>query len=106
MGLPKQDDILCAKITNMSTKEIVVVKDAEKLKRARNAANLLKFKLGTAEKENPEIEIVYELKDHTKVSVSANEKTVYFKGKALPVKGIDGGYFIAVVNVCFFGDVN
>lgn len=102
IGLPNQDDILCARITNMSTKEMVLVKDAEELKRARNAANLLTFKLGAAEKQDPKIEIVYELKDHTKVSVSANEKTVYFKDKAFPVKGGNGGYFIAVVDVCFF----
>jgi len=104
IGLPQQDDILCATITNKITNEIVVVNDVEELEMARNVANFLNFKMGinVTEKENPKFEIVYELKNHKKVTISANEKTVYFKDKALPIKGDNGEVFVNIVEGYFF----
>ncbi|WMJ21970.1 hypothetical protein RBG61_08150 [Paludicola sp. MB14-C6] len=102
LGLPQQENIIRSTITNKITNETVVVNTEKELEIARNATNLLNFKLGTTLKENPKFEIVYELKDHTKVTISANEKTVYFKNRAFSIKGDNGTLFVNIVEGYFF----
>lgn len=105
-GLPDSKDIVRVEITNTRiSEEAKVYTDEEKIELARKAANFLNYRLGTveaAENKSGFITIRYEEADGTVTEISADEATVFWKGKARELK--DDETFVNLVEGIFFLD--
>lgn len=104
IGLPNVDHITRVEITNTKfSDEPKVYTDAENIELARKVANFLSYKPGTAddmEEDEGYITIRYEKNDGEIVEISANETTVFWKGKAHELK--DDKTFVNLVEGIFF----
>lgn len=101
-GLPKEKDVSYIEIYNASLDDIRICTESEDIEKCIKIVYLLNYKLGTPKQGSPLITITYHLKDGKKLSVSANENTVYWKGKAHTIKDDNGDFFVDVIEGMFF----
>ncbi len=106
MGLPELEEIARVEITNARlSQEPKVFEDAENIELARKVAIFLNYKPGTVESGeygDDFITIRYEEADGTVTEISANETTVFWRGKAHELKHDDT--FVNLVEGIFFGE--
>ena len=66
-----------------------IITDTENVELLVKAANLLNYKLGTPDTTDPELTVIYTLKNGEVRVISANRTTMWWKGKAHPLKEPD-----------------
>lgn len=105
-GIPRIEDISCVEISDeelgVSARTFTEIEDIEK---AVNIVKFLNYELGTPKQGEPFITITYRTKDDAVISVSANEETVYWNGRAYTIKGDAGTTFVKITEGLFFYDV-
>ena len=103
LGLPKVEDVQSVKLVSPDS-DPVTVTDAENVELLVKAANLLNYKFGTPDAADPELPESYTLRYNLKNGevrvLSANRTTVWWKGKAHPLKEPD--VFYNVLEGLFF----
>ena len=99
MGLPGPDEVRSVTLVSLDggTKTVT---DAENIELLVKAANLLNYTFGTPDTTDPELTVTYELNNGEVCVLSANHTTVWWKGRAHPVKQQD--VFCNVVQGLFF----
>lgn len=101
-GLPKEKDVSYIEIYSASLDEIRICTESEDIEKCVKIVHLLNYKFGTSKQGPPLITITYHLKDGEKLSISANDNTVYWKGKAHTIKDDNGDFFVGVIEGMFF----
>lgn len=100
LGLPKAEDVQSVKLVSQDS-DPVTVTDTENVGLLVKAANLLNYKFGAADAADPEIYTLrYNLKNGEVRVLSASRTTVWWKGKAHPLKEPD--VFYNVLEGLFF----
>lgn len=108
LGVPSTQDVQKVTVSHSErsgeTKELT---DFENIELAVNLTGFLKYSLfeKVDSSDNPTITITYYLSNGKNISVSANEKTVWWKGKAHAIKE-DGQFIKLTEGVFFFSEVN
>lgn len=103
IGLPEAEDVQSVTLICEDGRSRVVT-DAEDVDLLVKAANLLNYRFGTAEEEQPKLTAVYELKDGGSCVLQAGQTTVWWKGKAHPLKQKRVFYNVAEGLFFFDGD--
>ena len=85
LGRPKAEDVQSVTLVSLDSDSITVT-DAENVELLVKAANLLNYKLGTPDTTDPELTVTYTLKNGESRVLSANATTMWWKGKAHPLK--------------------
>lgn len=85
--IPKPEDVQAVEITDLSLeiqgKEIT---EPDEIEMAVKCCKLLSWKPGTPEKTEPEVEMVFRLKDGSAIRFGGNETTAWRDGKAYRIK--------------------
>lgn len=103
IGLPKAEEVKNVTLLRADGESRVVV-DTEDIELLVKAANLLSYRLGTPENEQPLLTVVYELKNGDACVLRAGETTVDWKGKLHPLKQEE--VFYNIVEGLFFFNGN
>lgn len=103
LDIPEIDNISYIEISDhrldVDSRKITEIEDIEM---ARKLPNLLLYKLGKPEQDEPVIELEFHLKDGKSFLIGANENTVCINGKEHSLKGDNGRTFIKVIEGIFF----
>ena len=99
LGLPKAENVQSVTLVSLDSGSVTVT-DAENVELLIKAANLLNYKLGTPDTTDPELTVTYNLKNGEVRVLSADRTTVWWKGKAHPLKQPD--VFYNVLEGLFF----
>lgn len=103
-GAPKLEAITQVEITDMRLGgETRVFTDPEKIELARKLINFLNYRIGGDPEGEPVVTITYYVEDGDPVTVSANETTVWWHGKAQAVK--EQEIFLTLTEGIFFYDL-
>lgn len=102
-GLPEAEAVQSVTLLRADGESRVVI-NAEDVDLLVKAANLLNYRFGTAKEEQPKLTVVYELKDGGSYVLQAGETTVWWKGKAHPLK--QKKIFYNVAEGLFFQDID
>ena len=97
-GLPKVEEVEQVSITSGAEEKIVT--DPEDLELLVNAANLLNYRLWGQTQGEPEVTLTYFLTNGETVSISANETTMWWHGKAHPIH--EERTFVNIIQGLFF----
>ena len=96
LGLPKAEDVQSVELVSLNNSSVTVldgnsvtITDTENVELLVKAANLLNYKLGTPDTTDPELTVIYTLKNGEVRVISANRTTMWWKGKAHPLKEPD-----------------
>ena len=103
LGLPKADEVESVTLVSLDSGSVMVT-DAENVELLVKAANLLNYKLGTPDTTDPELTVTYTLKNGEVRVLSANATTMWWKGKAHPLKQPE--VFCNIVEGLFFNGNN
>lgn len=105
IGLPKPADISSVDILDRKLSGGPrTLTEEEEIVLAVKLANFLNYKPGRTEPGEAVIEVTYHMKSGEAITLSANENTVFWKGKARPVKTENGEMFIKLAEGVFFFD--
>lgn len=88
-GVPEPEELQAVQITDrLYSNDAKEFSDEESLRLAVNLTNFLKYKPWGhgSDEEEARVAITYCCKDGSQVQISANENTVWWKGKALELK--------------------
>lgn len=104
-GVPNAKNVV--EVTIASTEhpaETIVSSDAECIERTVKLTGFLKYRLFTAAQEDdaPIVTIVWTLRDGSVCEISASRETVWWRGRALPLK--DEAFFINLADGIFFNE--
>lgn len=100
MGLPKKEDVKSISITENNSEEKTIT-DEDDIELLVNAANLLNYRLFGETAGEPIISVTYHLKTGDDVIIEANNDTMWWHGKAHPIKETD--MFVEIIQGLFFG---
>ena len=96
LGLPKAEDVQSVELVGLNNSSVTVldgnsvtITDTENVELLVKAANLLNYKLGTPDTTDPELTVIYTLKNGEVRVLSANRTTMWWKGKVHPLKEPD-----------------
>ena len=106
-GIPSAQDVASVTLTDTEFPGAAPeYTDAESIERTLKLTGFLKYRLFTAASEDdaPVISIVWTLRDGTTREISASRETVWWRGKAYPLK--DDGFFINLTEGIFFAPGN
>ena len=106
-GIPSAKDVASVTLTDTEFPGAAPeYTDAESIERTLRLTGFLKYRLFTAASEDdaPVISIVWTLRDGTTREISASRETVWWRGKAYPLK--DDGFFINLTEGIFFAPGN
>ena len=104
-GVPNAKNVVEVTITSTEhPAETIVSSDAECIERAVKLTGFLKYRLFTATQEDdaPIVTIVWTLRDGSVCEISASRETVWWRGRALPLK--DEAFFINLADGIFFNE--
>ena len=104
-GVPNAKNVVEATITSTEhPAETIVSSDAECIERTVKLTGFLKYRLFTAAQEDdtPIVTIVWTLRDGSVCEISASRETVWWRGRALPLK--DEAFFINLEDGIFFNE--
>ena len=104
-GVPNAKNVVEVTITSTEhPAETIVSSDAECIERTVKLTGFLKYRLFTAAQENdtPIVTIVWTLRDGYVCEISASRETVWWRGRALPLK--DEAFFINLADGIFFNE--
>ena len=101
-GLPKAEHITTVEITDAALEETRTFTDTENIVLARSSIGCLKYRLKDAEAGEAQITIRYTDEKGRAYEVAANEKTVFYQGKAHPLK--EERVFVQIIEGIFFFD--
>ena len=104
-GVPNAKNVVEVTITSTEhPAETIVSSDAECIERTVKLTGFLKYRLFTAAQENdtPIVTIVWTLRDGSVCEISASRETVWWRGRALPLK--DEAFFINLSDGIFFNE--
>lgn len=104
-GVPNAKNVVEATITSTEhPAETNVSSDAECIERTVKLTGFLKYRLFTAAQEDdtPIVTIVWTLRDGSVCEISASRETVWWRGRALPLK--DEAFFINLADGIFFNE--
>lgn len=104
-GVPNAKNVVEVTITSTEhPAETIVSSDAECIERTVKLTGFLKYRLFTAAQENdtPIVTIVWTLRDGSVCEISASRETVWWRGRALPLK--DEAFFINLADGIFFNE--
>ncbi|MEA4920311.1 MAG: hypothetical protein VB078_05290 [Clostridiaceae bacterium] len=99
MGLPKKEEIKSISITQ-NNEEQKTITDEDDIELLVNTANLLNYRLFGKTAGAPIISLTYHLKSGDDVTIEANNATMWWHGKAHPIKEPD--MFVKIVQGLFF----
>lgn len=103
IGLPKAEDVQSVTVIGENG-ESRVITDAEDVDLLVMAANMLNYRFGTPEEQQAKLTVIYELTDGGNCVLQAGETTVWWKGKAHPLKQKRIFYNVAEGLFFFDGD--
>ncbi len=101
IGLPKVEEVQSVTII-CEDGESQAVADAEDVDLMVTAANMLNYHFGIPEEEPSKLTVIYHLRNSGSIVVQAGETTVWWKGKAHPLK--QKRVFYNVVQGLFFNE--
>ena len=104
-GVPNAKNVVEVTITSTEhPAETIVSSDAECIERTVKLTSFLKYRLFTAAQEDdtPIVTIVWTLRDGSVCEISASRETVWWRGRALPLK--DEAFFINLADGIFFNE--
>ena len=104
-GVPNAKNVVEVTITSTEhPAETIVSADAECIERTVKLTGFLKYRLFTAAQEDdaPIVTIVWTLRDGSVCEISASRETVWWRGRALPLK--DEAFFINLADGIFFNE--
>lgn len=104
-GVPNAKNVVEVTITSTEhPAETIVSSDAECIERTVKLTGFLKYRLFTAAQEDdtPIVTIVWTLRDGSICEISASRETVWWRGRALPLK--DEAFFINLADGIFFNE--
>lgn len=104
-GVPNAKNVVEVTITSTEhPAETIVSSDAECIERTVKLTGFLKYRLFTAAQEDdtPIVTIVWTLRDGSVCEISASRETVWWRGRALPLK--DEAFFINLADGIFFNE--
>lgn len=104
-GVPNAKNVVEVTITSTEhPAETIVFSDAECIERTVKLTGFLKYRLFTAAQEDdtPIVTIVWTLRDGSVCEISASRETVWWRGRALPLK--DEAFFINLADGIFFNE--
>ena len=104
-GVPNAKNVVEVTITSTEhPAETIVSSDAECIERTVKLTGFLKYRLSTAAQEDdaPIVTIVWTLRDGSVREISASRETVWWRGRALPLK--DEAFFINLADGIFFNE--
>ena len=104
-GVPNAKNVVEVTITSTEhPAETIVTSDAECIERTVKLTGFLKYRLFTAAQEDdtPIVTIVWTLRDGSVCEISASRETVWWRGRALPLK--DDAFFINLADGIFFNE--
>ena len=104
-GVPNAKNVVEVTITSTEhPAETIVSSDAECMERTVKLTGFLKYRLFTAAQEDdaPIVTIVWTLRDGSVCEISASRETVWWRGRALPLK--DEAFFINLADGIFFNE--
>lgn len=104
-GVPNAKNVVEVTITSTEhPAETIVSSDAECIERTVKLTGFLKYRLFTAAQEDdtPIVTIVWTLRDGSVYEISASRETVWWRGRALPLK--DEAFFINLADGIFFNE--
>lgn len=103
IGLPKAEDVQSVTVIGENGEHRVIT-DAEDVDLLVTAANMLNYRFGTPEEQQAKLTVIYELTDGGNCVLQAGETTVWWKGKAHPLKQKRIFYNVAEGLFFFDGD--
>jgi hypothetical protein len=105
LNIPEIDEVSYIEITDyrldVDSRKITESKNIEI---ALNLTNQLLYELSSPEQTEPEMELIFHLKDGESFVISVNEKAVCANGKTHNLKGDNGSIFIKLTEGVFFFD--
>ena len=104
-GVPNAKNVVEVTITSTEhPAETIVSSDAECIERTVKLTGFLKYRLFTAAREDdaPIVTIVWTLRDGSVREISASRETVWWRGRAWPLK--DEAFFINLADGIFFNE--
>ena len=104
-GIPSAKDVASVTLTDTEFPGAAPeYTDAESIERTLKLTGFLKYRLFTAASEDdaPVISIVWTLRDGSVCEISASRETVWWRGRALPLK--DEAFFINLADGIFFNE--
>lgn len=104
-GVPNAKNVVEVTITSTEhPAETIVSSDAECIERTVKLTGFLKYRLFTAAQEDdtPIVTIVWTLRDGSVCEISVSRETVWWRGRALPLK--DEAFFINLADGIFFNE--
>lgn len=104
-GVPNAKNVVEVTITSTEhPAETIVSSDAECIERTVKLTSFLKYRLFTAAQEDdtPIVTIVWTLRDGSVCEISVSRETVWWRGRALPLK--DEAFFINLADGIFFNE--
>mgnify|MGYP001247054477 FL=1 len=85
LGLPKAEDVQSVTLVSLDSGSVTVT-DTENVELLVKAANLLNYKLGAPDTTDPELTVTYTLKNGEVRVLSASRTTMWWKGRAHPLR--------------------
>lgn len=104
-GVPNAKNVVEVTITSTEhPAETIVSSDAECIERTVKLTGFLKYRPFTAAQEDdtPIVTIIWTLRDGSVCEISASRETVWWRGRALPLK--DEAFFINLADGIFFNE--
>ena len=84
-GCPKAEDVQSVTLVSLDSGSVTVT-DTENVELLVKAANLLNYKLGAPDTTDPELTVTYTLKNGEVRVLSASRTTMWWKGRAHPLR--------------------
>ena len=85
LGLSKAEDVQSVTLVSLDSGSVTVT-DTENVELLVKAANLLNYKLGAPDTTDPELTVTYTLKNGEVRVLSASRTTMWWKGRAHPLR--------------------
>ena len=85
LGRPKAEDVQSVTLVSLDSGSVTVT-DTENVELLVKAANLLNYKLGAPDTTDPELTVTYTLKNGEVRVLSASRTTMWWKGRAHPLR--------------------
>ena len=85
LGLPQAEDVQSVTLVSLDSGSVTVT-DTENVELLVKAANLLNYKLGAPDTTDPELTVTYTLKNGEVRVLSASRTTMWWKGRAHPLR--------------------